>query len=87
MNVCLSVCMSVVCLLLLWPPKFRSPTLGLELLALPAAGQPPELPVRITDGDEPVPFDNVLVHSLGAIHPCLVVYRVVLTLLLMLMLL
>lgn len=63
------------------PTKFRLPALGLELLALPAAGQPPELPVRVPDGDEPVPLDNVLVHALGAIHSCLVVYSAVIILL------
>ena len=31
-----------------------SPTLRLELLALPAAGQLPELLVRVSDGNEPV---------------------------------
>lgn len=44
------------------------PSLRLKLLALPAAGQRPYLPVRVSNGDELVPLDNILVDTLGAIH-------------------
>lgn len=44
------------------------PSLRLKLLSFPAAGQRPDLPVRIPNGDELVPVDNILVYTLSAIH-------------------
>lgn len=47
----------------------------MELLALPARWYGSDLPVWISDGNELVPIDDILVDALGAVHGTLMPTR------------